>query len=168
MITREAIDSVGYFNDDFLGVSDWDYWIRLAKQWHYILIPERQVFYRQSRTSMSSNVLKSEQNQLRVIHDTFPSLPSNLQPLKSIALSNIYFHSAQLYSRQLSNPGISAQLRKKLLQAIVTHPGHLRRRYTYVLLIKGCILQALPRPWFNRIKGVYRQFKSPQLRTQED
>ena len=168
MITREAINSVGYFNDDFKGASDWEYWIRLAQQWNYILIPERQVFYRQSRTSMSSNVPKMEQDQLRVVERTFPSLPSNLQPLKSIALSNIYFYSAQLYSRQPPSPEISAQLRKRLFQAIVGYVGHLRKRDTYVLLIKGCILQALPRTWSHRIQRVYRQLKRPQLRTQED
>ena len=168
MITREAINSVGYFNNDFLGVSDWDYWIRLAKQWHYVLIPERQVFYRQSRTSMSSDVPRSEQNQLRVIHDTFPSLPSNLQPLKSIALSNVYFYSAKFYSRQPPTSETISQLRKKLLQAIVTHPGHLRKRDTYILLIKGYILQALPHSWSQNIQRAYRQSKRPQFRTQED
>ena len=169
MITREAIDSVGYFNNDFLGVSVWDYWIRLAKQWHYVLIPERQVFYRQSRTSMSSSdVPRSEQNLLRVIHDTFPSLPSNLQPLKSIALSNIYLYSAKLYSRQTPSSETISQLRKKLFQAIVAHPGHLRKRDTYVLIIKGCLLQSLPRPWSQSIQRVYRQFKRPQLKIQQD
>ncbi len=168
MITREAVNSVGYFNDDFKGASDWDYWIRLAQQWNYILIPERQVFYRQSRTSMSSNVPKMEQDQLRVIQRTFPSLPSNLQPLKSIALSNVYFYSAQLYSRQPPSREISAQLRKRLFQAIVAHPGHLRKRDTYVLIIKGCILQSLPRPWSQSIQRVYRQLKRPQLKIQQD
>lgn len=168
MIAREAINSVGYFNDDFKGASDWEYWIRLAQQWNYILIPERQVFYRQSRTSMSSNVPKMEQDQLRVIQRTFPSLPSNLQPLKSIALSNIYFYSAQLYSRQPPSPETSAQLRKRLFQAIVGYVGHLQKRDTYVLLIKVCILQALPCSWSHRIQRVYSQLKRPQLRTQED
>ena len=158
MITRKAIDSVGYFDSDFQGASDWNYWIRLAQQWDYILIPERQVFYRQSRTSMSSNVDKMEQDQLRVINMILPSLPSNLQSIKPIALSNIYFYSAQLYSRQPTRPD-AAQLRKKLLQAIAFHPGHLRKRFTYVLLIKGCILHVLPRPWQHNIKRVYRQFK---------
>jgi glycosyltransferase involved in cell wall biosynthesis len=168
MITREAIDSVGYFDSDFQGASDWNYWIRLARQWEYIVIPERQVFYRQSRTSMSSNVPKMEQDQLRVINTIFPSLPSNLQSIKSIALSNIYFYSASLYSRQPPSPEITAQLRKKLLQAIVVNPGHLRNRHTYVLLIKSCILQALPRSWYRILRSVYRQAKRPQLRIQED
>ena len=168
MITREAINSVGYFNDNFKGASDWDYWIRLARQWRYVLIPERQVFYRQSRTSMSSNVPKMEQDQLRVINTIFPSLPSNLQPLKSIALSNIYFYSAKLYSRQPPSRESASQLRKKLFQAVVTHPSHLKKRDTYILLIKGCILQALPRSWSHNIQKAYRQFKRPPLRTQED
>ena len=168
MITREAIDSVGYFDSDFQGASDWNYWIRLAQQWDYILIPERQVFYRQSPTSMSSNVETIEQDQLRVINTIFLSLPSNLQPIKSIALSNIYFYSAKLYSRKPPSPENNAQLRKKFRQAIVLYPGHLRKRDTYILLAKGCILHILPRSWFHKIHRVYRQSKRPQLRTQED
>ena len=171
MITREAIDSVGYFNSDFHGVSDWDYWIRLAQQWDYILIPKRQVFYRQSTTSMSSaTVLDREQDQLRVINTIFPSLPSNLQPIKPIALSNIYLYSAQLYSRKPPSPENNAQLRKKTRQAIVLHPGHLRTRFTYVLLIRGYVLHVLPRPWHHSIKKIYRQFKpdSALKRTNHD
>ena len=168
MITREAIDSVGYFDSDFQGASDWEYWIRLAQQWDYILIPKRQVFYRQSCTSMSSNVDKMEQDQLRVINTIFPSLPSNLQPIKPIALSNIYFYSAQLYSRQPTSPEIAFQLREKVLQAIALYPHHLRKRFTYILLFKGYILHVLPRSWHHNIKRIYRQFKRSQLSTQED
>ena len=174
MITREAIDSVGYFDSDFQGASDWEYWIRLAQQWDYILIPLRQVFYRQSCTSMSSNVDKMEQDQLRVIDTIFPSLPSNLQPIKQIALSNIYFYSAYLYARQPTSPEIAFKLRKSLLQAIALYPHHLRKWDTYTLLIKGYILLVLPRPLHPSIKRAYRQFrvyrqsKCPRLSTQED
>jgi glycosyltransferase involved in cell wall biosynthesis len=161
MITRKAIDSVGYFNDDFKGASDWEYWIRLAVKWDYILIPERQVFYRQSRTSMSSNVPKMEQDQLRVINAIFPSLPSNLQSIKPIALSNIYFYSAKLYSRQPPTPEIAVQLRQKLWQAIVTHPGHVQKSTTYLLWIKSWLFQILPHRWFQSIHIIYRQLKHP-------
>ena len=167
LVSCEAVLSTGFFNQSCEGAADWDYWLRLAQQWEYILIPERQVFYRQSRTSMSSNVPKMEQEQLRVINEIFPSLPSNLQPIKSIALSNIYLYSAKLYSRQPPSTENASQLRKKLFKAIVTHPGHLKKRDTYILLIKGCILQALPRSWSNSIQRAYRQLKRPQLRTQE-
>lgn len=168
LVSREAVLSTGFFDQRYKGPSDWDYWLRLAQQWEYILIPERQVFYRQTRTSMSSQVPEMEQEHVQVLDTIFPSLPSNLQSLKPIALSNIYFYSAQLYSRQTPSSEITAQLRKKLFQAIVTYPGHLRKRDTYVLIIKGCLLQALPRPWSHSIQRVYRQFKRPQLRTQED
>jgi glycosyltransferase involved in cell wall biosynthesis len=168
LVSREAVLSTGFFNQSCEGAADWDYWLRLAQRWEYILIPERQVFYRQTRTSMSSHVPKMEQEQIHVLDTIFPSLPSNLQSIKPIALSNIYFYSAQLYSRQMPSPEITAQLRKKLFQAIVAHPGHLQKRDTYVLIIKGCLLQALPRPWSHSIQRVYRQFKRPQLKIQQD
>jgi hypothetical protein len=72
----------------------------------YILIPERQVFYRQTRTSMSSKVPKMEQEQIHVPRCDF-SLSSKaiFSHSKSIALfPAIYFYGAQLCSRQPPGP----------------------------------------------------------------
>jgi hypothetical protein len=161
LVSWEAVLATGFFNQSCEGAADWDYWIRLAQQWEYVLIPERQVFYRQSRHSMSSQVPKMEREQLQVLDILLPSLPSNLQSLKPIALSNIYLYSAKLYSRQPPSPAIAAQLRQKLWQAIVTHPGHLYQSTTYLLWIKSWILQMFPERWFQSIQSIYRQLKCP-------
>ena len=122
MITREAINSVGYFNDDFKGASDWEYWIRLAQQWNYILIPERQVFYRQSRTSMSSNIDNMENSALQVLKSVFPTLPGDLQSIQATARSNIYFYSAHLYFTRFPGWRRHYKIPKKLLQSVLSDP----------------------------------------------
>ena len=122
MIIREAINSVGYFNDDFKGASDWEYWIRLAQQWNYILIPERQVFYRQSRTSMSSYIDNMENSQLQILKSVFPTLPGDFQSIQATARSNIYFYSAHLYFTRFPGRTRHYKTPQKLLQSLLSDP----------------------------------------------
>ena len=122
MIIREAIDSVGYFNPDFQGAADWEYWIRLARQWDYLLVPQRQIFYRQSRQSMSSNIDHMESDQLRLLQITFPTLPDDLQSIQATTRSYIYLYSAQLYFTRF--PGLTRyyKIPQKLLQSLLSDP----------------------------------------------
>ena len=123
MITREAIDSVGYFNPDFnKGAEDWEYWIRLARQWDYLLVPRRQIFYRQSRQSMSSNIDNMEDAQFQVLESAFPTLPDDLQSIQATARSNIYFYSAHLYFTRLPGRTRHYKIPQKLLQSLLSDP----------------------------------------------
>jgi glycosyltransferase involved in cell wall biosynthesis len=123
MITREAIDSVGYFNPDFnKGAEDWEYWIRLARQWDYLLVPRRQIFYRQSRNSQSSNIDNMENGQLQVLKSAFPTLPNHLQSIQAIARSNIYFYSAHLYFTRFPGRTRHYKIPQKLLQSLLSDP----------------------------------------------
>ena len=54
LIRRTAIDSVGEFNPAVAGAADWDYWLRLAEKWEFVVVPKAQIFYRQSSSSISS------------------------------------------------------------------------------------------------------------------
>ena len=158
MISRAAIESTGRFREDLLCAADWDYWIKLAQNWEFILIPKRQVFYRQIQTSMSSRVDKMEWEQVEVIESTFKALPAKLQPLKKVALSNIYFYSAQLYSRRHHSRESIALLRSKLWQAIVLNPKLLRGRETQILIFKWLLRQLfsqhLPQGFLNRSRSI--------------
>ena len=122
MIVREAIDSVGYFNPEFQGAADWEYWIRLAQHWDYLLVPQRQIFYRQSRQSMSSNIEHMEEDQLRLLQSTFPTLPGNLQVIQATARSHIYLYSAQLYFTRFPGRTRYYKIPQKLLQSLLSDP----------------------------------------------
>ena len=71
MMTREAIDSVGYFNPDFQGEADWEYWIRLARKWDYLLVPQRQIFCRQRQQSMPSRIEPMKYDPLYILERAF-------------------------------------------------------------------------------------------------
>ena len=122
MIIRKAIDSVGYFNPEFQGAADWEYWIRLAQHWDYLLVPQRQIFYRQSRQSMSSNIEHMEEDQLRLLQSTFPTLPDHLQPIQATTRSHIYLYSAQLYFTRFPGKTRYYKIPQKLLQSFLSDP----------------------------------------------
>ncbi len=122
MITREAIDSVGYFNPEFQGAADWEYWIRLAQHWDYILVPQKQIFYRQSRQSMSSNIDNMEDVQFQVLESAFSTLSEDLQSIQATARSHIYLYSAQLYFTRFPVRTGYYRIPQKLLQSFLSDP----------------------------------------------
>ena len=120
MITREAIDS---FNPDFnKGAEDWEYWIRLARQWDYLLVPRRQIFYRQSWNSQSSNIDDMEDAQFQVLESAFSTLPDDLQSIQATGRSHIYLYSAQLYFTRFPRRNRYYKIPQKLLQSLLSDP----------------------------------------------
>ncbi|MEJ1938469.1 glycosyltransferase family A protein, partial [Nostoc sp. NIES-2111] len=51
LIRKEAVDSVGEFDVTLKSGDDWDYWLRLAYKWHFVVVPKHQIFYLRSVTS---------------------------------------------------------------------------------------------------------------------
>jgi len=95
-IRRSAIDRVGYFHQEFAGASDWDYWLRLAQNYDFILSPHHQVFYRQVKSSMSSDIEYMKNCMLTVIDRHVPNLMSQQGLIRSQAHSNMYFYCAKV------------------------------------------------------------------------
>ncbi|NJL11545.1 MAG: glycosyltransferase family 2 protein, partial [Calothrix sp. SM1_7_51] len=56
LIRKEAIESTKEFNPSLHPVEDWDFYLRLAKNWHFVVVPTSQILYRQSANSASSRV----------------------------------------------------------------------------------------------------------------
>ena len=166
MVSRAAVEATGDFCQDFEGAADWHYWIRLAKQWDYVLVPERQVFYRQHATSMSSSVVKMEREQKMALEDQCLSLPSDWQAIKNIGLSNIYFYSAKLYARRSPTAETLAQFKHNLGKALRLNPKLLLQREFYLLGLKVMGLSLLPQRRFEQLRSYYRQLKRPQLNPQ--
>ena len=56
LICRAAIESVSGFDPALVSAEDWEYWLRLAAQWSFVLVPKPQIFYRHSSTSLSTKI----------------------------------------------------------------------------------------------------------------
>ncbi len=90
LIRRQALTTVGGFDETLIAAEDWDMYLRLAAHYHFVAVPSPQVLYRISIDSMSSNVYKQEKESVKVIKKAFIQAPKFLQHLKKQSLANLY------------------------------------------------------------------------------
>lgn len=141
MIRRQAIESIGKFDPSVPGADDWDYWLRLALHWPFVVVPKLQIFYRQSSGSVSSKVEAMEKNNLRVIEKGFQAAPPEMQYLKNQSLANTYRYSTHLYLTRVGSAEAAKQAAQKLWMAIRLYPSILRDSWTRNLLLKVLLLR---------------------------
>ncbi len=67
LIRRAAIESVSGFDPALVSAEDWEYWLRLAAQWSFVLVPKPQISYRHSSTSLSAKIDVTEKYNVIVI-----------------------------------------------------------------------------------------------------
>ncbi len=143
LIRRQAIDAVGEFDCTLTHGEDWDFYLRLAAQWSFVVVPEAQVLYRQFSESASSKIETMEKDSLRVIEKTFEAAPLEFQSLKKQSLANLYLFLAHLYLKRFSVTNGAKRASQKLTTAIRLHPQVLLNKRTQVLLTKLFLIQIL-------------------------
>ncbi|MGB6298835.1 MAG: glycosyltransferase family A protein [Rivularia sp. (in: cyanobacteria)] len=136
LIRRQAIESVGDFDPAVSGAADWDYWLRLAINWEFVVVAKPQIFYRLSSSSMSSKVEFMEECQLKVIERAFRSLPRELQALKNQSIASIYEYSLELYLTRTSDIKAIKKAEKTLFKTLKIYPKILLKLKTQKLLVK--------------------------------
>jgi GT2 family glycosyltransferase len=144
LIRRQAIDSVGEFDSSVPGADDWDYWLRLARHWPFVLVPKAQIFYRQSLGSQSSNAEIMEKNTLRVIEKAFQSAPPEMQSLKNQSLANTYTYLAYKYWARIESGDGAKPAVQKVWMAIRLYPPILLNSWARNLFIKLLVIQFFP------------------------
>lgn len=77
LVCRRAIESVGFFDPTLKSCEDWDFYLRLAARWSFVLVSKPQIIYRQSSTSMASKIDVMEKYLLIVIDRAFQTAPLN-------------------------------------------------------------------------------------------
>ncbi|HEY9670899.1 MAG TPA: glycosyltransferase [Waterburya sp.] len=97
LIRKQALESAGGFNPTLAYCADWDFYLRLATHWPFVLVPKPQVFYRQSSGSMSSKITLLENESLALVEKAFEEAPRELQRLKNQSLANVYRYCGKLY-----------------------------------------------------------------------
>ncbi|MBX2862982.1 MAG: glycosyltransferase [Leptolyngbyaceae cyanobacterium MAG.088] len=90
LVNRQVFESVGGFNSSLLTNEDWELWVRLARDYEFVVVPEVQVFYRISGNSKSFNLTRHENTRLQVIDQVFDRVPAELQYLKQSCIANFY------------------------------------------------------------------------------
>ena len=143
MLRREAIASVGEFDPTLRSCEDWDYWLRVAARWSFVVVPKHQILYRQSSGAMSSKVEVMEKNLLIVHERAFQAAPPELQFLKNHGLANIYLFVTQLCLTHVSSATGAQQAREKLQKAIRLRPQFLLNKQALIFLLKLLLIGVL-------------------------
>lgn len=100
LLRRRVFDQIGGFDESFEVCDDYEFYLRAAEHFPFVLVPEDHVFYRVSRGSLSSQPLKMRQAGHRVIHGAVQRNPE-LRPLlrEAIAVTDGY-----VFGKALQNP----------------------------------------------------------------
>ena len=143
LIRSQAIESVGGFDPALAFGEEWDFYLRLAARWAFVLVPKPQILYRQSSVSASSKVEEMEQQTLIMLEKAFQAAPPELQYLKNQSFAWIYKYIAQQYLKYSTDISGVNKASQKLWMAIRLRPQILLEKYTQSLikwLLKKSIL----------------------------
>ncbi|MGF1478662.1 MAG: glycosyltransferase family 2 protein [Cyanophyceae cyanobacterium] len=142
LIRRVAIERVGGFDPALSAAADWDFYLRLAAQFPFVVVPEYQVLYRQSAGSMSAKVEAMKAEILFVLERAFQTA-SPEQSLRNRSLSAIHQYCAELYLNH--STGQERRIAENLQSAIRLYPQSLLQWNTQRTVLKF-LLQRLPAP----------------------
>jgi glycosyltransferase involved in cell wall biosynthesis len=141
LVRREAIEETGEFDATLRSAEDWDYWLRLARRWHFTVVPQAQVFYRKSSGAMSSKIDVMEKYNLIVIDKAFQIAPPHLQYLKKQSQAGVYQYMAQLALMYSPSQEKFQLAFEKIQKAIKLQPVLLIKRKPQVLIIKLALIK---------------------------
>jgi glycosyltransferase involved in cell wall biosynthesis len=161
LIRRQAIESVGEFRPPST-TADWDYWLRIAANWNFVLVSKHHVFYRHSSKSMSAklDILKGET--LTTLEKAFASAPVEFQHLKNQSLSNTYQYYAEVYLRHVNNSDSDGEIDRvisNLWQGIFLSPASILSKYTRSMIAKTLLIKVLSPKNANHLFHLVKQFK---------
>ena len=143
LVRKAAIDSTGDFDTSLSHYEDWDFCLRLAINWYFVVVPKYQVFYRQSSNSASSNIEAFEKSVLTVIERSFQYAPKEIQYLKSKSIASSHLYWTQLYLTRVAGFAGVNQARKHLFKAISLYPKILLNKKAQIFLLKIVLMYFL-------------------------
>lgn len=157
LIRREAINKVGDFDESLPPAEDWDFYLRLAAVYPFVVVPRPQILYRVYANSSSTNVFHLETVSVKVIDKAFAQ--TSLHHLKSHSLANLYkyltFKSLEHSSGRVQ--GFAAI--QFLGKAIWNDRSFLKqRRIILSSILKGVSLIFLPRKFLEKTRQKLEQF----------
>jgi len=157
LIRKEAINSVGEFDPMLKSCEDWDYWLRLATHWDFIVVPEYQIFYRRTPGAMSSKVEVMKEACLIAMEKAYQAAPPELQYLKKYTMSSFHVYCSSLYIQHRDDKFAVSQAQEHLLAAIRLNQKILLEKTTQKLLIKFLLKKIFPPQVTNYVLQLTKQ-----------
>lgn len=166
LIRKQAIESVGEFDATLKSCEDWDFYLRLAARWSFVVVPKAQILYRQSSGAMSSKIDVMEKYALIVLERAFKSAPPEFQSLKNQCFSTLYQYLAGMCLARVTQGDEVKQAGQKLQKSIRLYPQTLLSRTTQRYVLKWVVMQILsPKvaKYFTRPIGIASAISDPRL-----
>jgi glycosyltransferase involved in cell wall biosynthesis len=155
LIRKQAIDAVGEFDTTLKGAEDWNYWLRLALNWDFVVVPKHQLLCRQTPGSLTSKVETMEKCNLEVINRGFEAGSAEIQFLKSKSLANTYKYSAHLYITKVGTTEAALKSLHKLSLAVRLYPKILFDTWAIKLLIKALLILVISPNISNQLVQIF-------------
>jgi GT2 family glycosyltransferase len=144
LIRRKAIDSAGEFDPTFKSCEDWDYWLRLATHWHFVVVPKYQIFYRRTPGAMSSKIEVMKEASLIAMEKAYKAAPPELQYLKIQTMTSFHKYCASLYLQHRTDSSGANQAQQHLCAAIRLQPNTLLDKRTQKIMLKLLLKRLFP------------------------
>jgi len=144
LIRRQAIASAGEFDPTLKSCEDWDYWLRLATRWHFVVVLKHQIFYRRTPGAMSSKVEVMKEAALIAMEKAYKAAPPELQYLKSYTLTSFHKYCAGQYLEHCTDISEVREAQEHLWSAICLQPKTLLDKATQKLVIKFLLKRVFP------------------------
>lgn len=144
LIRRRAIEAVGEFDPNLKSSEDWDYYLRLAAKYTFVVVPEYQILYRQGASNMSRNVETMKQTGYIVLNRAYQAAPT-LASLRPQSFSIFHLYCAELHLRNSQfKPDSLPKVATDLWLAIRLYPRNLLKTDTQRILVKYLLKQMMP------------------------
>ena len=141
LIRSQAIESTGEFDPTLKSCEDWDYWLRLAARWHFVVVPKHQILYRRSTGAMSSKVEVMKQACIIVMEKAYQAAPPELQYLKNQSFTSFHKYCADLYLKHSTDMNGVKEAGQHLWMAIRLQPQSLLNKRFQKLILKFILLR---------------------------
>lgn len=157
LIQRQALLTIGGFDESLKAAEDWDMWIKLSAKYEFIDVPLHQIWYRRSPQSMSSQIIRQEQETLKVINHAFAQTPRNLQYLKKSSLINIYICLTFKCLEEVPTQKRGAQGLKLFMKLLLYNLTSLQKQVTWKVLVRLLIITTFSPKYATKVLNRWHQ-----------
>jgi glycosyltransferase involved in cell wall biosynthesis len=145
LISKQAIASIDGFDSNIRLGEDWEFYLRLAAKWQFIVVPRFQLFYRQYSNSTSYSKVEEMNNMGIIMLETaFAIAPPKFKNLRNKSLSLFHIYCAEKSLKYINQGNYIHQAGEYIWEAIVLHPPILVGKDTLRLTMKYLLKRFLP------------------------
>ena len=136
MIRRVCFDGVGLFDEELLFSEDWDMWWRIATKYHFCVVKEPLIRYRQHQTSHSTNCQLMLETSRTLIERNFANAPVEMLHYRNRSYGCIY-----LYLGWRAIESQDYQLARQFQTQAIAHRPQLVYSSAYMRLTVAILMQ---------------------------